>query len=136
MTITALKGRAAKAKGKKETGKQTTLLGFQPQLAEKHASHKYARKQNDGTDSVEAAQATVPKPPASEAAGTAPSRSPSPMADQEESQVTLEDVSEGLDETQAASYLEEQERQGSPDWDEPTKDTEMSSGVGVVSSLD
>lgn len=56
------------------------------------------------------------------------------MADQEESQVTLEDVSEGLDETQPASYLEEQERQGSPDWDEP--DAEMSSGVGVVSSLD
>jgi len=110
------------------------LLGFQPQLAEKHASHKYARKQNDGTDSVEAAQAAVPKPLASPAAGTAPSRSPSPMADQEESQVTLEDVSEGLDETQPASYLEEQERQGSPDWDEP--DAEMSSGVGVVSSLD
>ena len=116
------------------------MLGFQPQLAEKHASHKNARKQNDGTDSGEAAQPAAPKPPASEAGGPAPpSRSPSPMADQEESQVTLDDVSEGLDETQPASYLEEQERQGSPDWDEPTgkpEDAEMSSGIGGVSSLD
>lgn len=86
--------------------------------------------ENGNADSVEAARAESP-----EAGG--PSPRSSPMADQEASQATLEDINEELDETQPASYLEEKERQGSPDWDEPTgEDVEMSSGMGVVSSLD
>jgi hypothetical protein len=94
--------------------------------------------ENGNANSVEAAQAVARKSPAPDATANTPlSRSPSPMADQEESQATLEDVNEGLEETQPASYLEEQKRQGSPDWDGPTgEDVEMSSGPGIVSSFD
>lgn len=62
-------------------------------------------------------------------------RSPSPMADLDgDSQVTIDaaadgdEVEEQDEETQPASYIEDegQERQGSPDWEEPEgEDVEM-----------
>lgn len=63
---------------------------------------------------------------------------------EEESQETLDgdaDVDAEEAETQPASYVEdEEERQGSPDWEEPTgeddEDVEMANGVGAISSLD
>lgn len=109
------------------------MFGFQPQAAEKPVAHKRAPKENGNADSVETAQVAARKSPAPEAtANTLLPRSPSLVADEEESQATIE---EGFGETQPASYLKEQ-RQGSPDWEPTGEDFEMSIDPAVVSSLD
>lgn len=133
----ALKGRAGKTKGKPVV-RQTTLFNLPaPPPPEKVAKVKKAGKGKETATESKKAREAPPElkdssPPLEDE--SPPTRSPSPEADlEDESPLTL-DPEEAEDETQQASYTEE-EREGSPDWNEVgDEDVEMGNAADPVSA--
>lgn len=111
--------------------RQTTLFGMPaPPPPEKVAKAKRAGKGKEtATESKSAREAPVEVKDSSPVAedDSPPTRTPSPEADLvEESPLTF-DPEEGEDETQPASYMEE-EREGSPDWEGVGEDDDVEMG--------